>query len=90
MLVYKFDILKALHEAGYNTNVLRVSKMLSESTLQKLRDGKIIRPESINRICYMLDLQPGNLFKYVEDEEEIAEFKEQLSKHKKFQKGERK
>ena len=38
-LVYKIDVLSALKEAGYNTNKIRTEGLLSQSTLQKLREG---------------------------------------------------
>ena len=39
-LVYKIDVLSTLKEAGYNTNKIRTEGLLSQSTLQKLREGK--------------------------------------------------
>lgn len=68
MLVYKFDVLEALKENGYNTNRMRKEKVLSESTLQYLRSGKMVGPDSLDKICAILDMQPGNIIKYIEND----------------------
>lgn len=64
---YKIDMLAALKDAGYNTTRLRREKLLSESTIQALRTGKMVSLENISRICSMLQCQPGDLLEYVED-----------------------
>ena len=40
MIAYKIDVLETLKEAGYNTTRLRKEKLLNESAIQYLRDGK--------------------------------------------------
>lgn len=69
MLVYKFDVLQALKEAGYNTTKLRREKLISEGAMQKMRHGEVIGIITLEKICELLDMQPGNIIKYVEDEE---------------------
>ena len=39
-LQFKVNILEALKETGYTTYKLRKENILSQSTLQKLREGK--------------------------------------------------
>ena len=39
-LQWKINVLAALKEKGYNTNKIRTEGLLSQSTLQKLREGK--------------------------------------------------
>lgn len=68
MLVYKINVLESLKEAGYNTTRLRREKILGETAIQKIRENKMVGIESINRICKALDMQPGNIIKYVEEE----------------------
>lgn len=67
MIVYKIDVLEELKEAGYNTYRIRQEKLLSESVLQYLREGKPIGPKALDVICKLLDMQPGNIIKYIED-----------------------
>lgn len=62
---YKLDILPALKAAGFNTTTLRREKLLSESTIQALRQGKMVSVENISRICEMLSCQPGDLLEYI-------------------------
>lgn len=63
---YKFDVIKALKEAGYNTNRIRKEKIIGESTLQKLREGKPIDFKTLETICKLLECQPGDIIEYVE------------------------
>jgi len=67
MLVYKFDVLEMLKEEGYNTTRLRREKIISESSIQYLREGKPVGPIVLDTLCRLLDMQPGNILKYVED-----------------------
>lgn len=65
---YKIDILSELKKAGYNTTILRREKILSESTIQALRTGKVVSIDNISRICAMLHCQPGDIIEYVKED----------------------
>ena len=67
-LQFKVNILELLKEKGYTTYTLRKENILSQSTLQKLRKGKGLAWENIERICGLLDCQPGDLIEYVKDD----------------------
>ena len=67
MFVYKFDVLEALKEAGYNTTRLRKEKLLGENAIQSLRKGEMVGIIALEKICKLLDMQPGNIIKYVEN-----------------------
>lgn len=67
MFVYKFDVLESLKEAGYNTTRLRREKLLGENAIQSLRRGEMVGVIALEKICMLLDMQPGNIIKYVED-----------------------
>lgn len=66
MFVYKFDVLTALKEAGYTTTRLRKEKLLGENAIQSLRNGEMVGIIALEKICKLLDMQPGNIIKYVE------------------------
>lgn len=66
-LRFKIDILEALKEKGYTTYRLRQDNILSQSTIQKLREGRGLAWENIERICGLLGVQPGDIMEYVED-----------------------
>lgn len=67
MLVYKIDVLAELKEAGYNTTRLRKEKLLGENSIQYIREGKPISAKALDKLCMMLDCQPGNILKYIDD-----------------------
>jgi len=69
-LIYRFDILEKLKSAGYNTSRLRRERILSESTIQKFRNGQIVSTDNIHNLCKMLNCQPGDILEYVPDDEE--------------------
>jgi DNA-binding Xre family transcriptional regulator len=71
MLKYKIDVLESLKEAGYNTTRLRKEKLLGENSIQYLRNNKMVGTKALDAICKMLDMQPGNIIKYVEDTEQL-------------------
>ena len=64
---YKFDVLLALKEAGYNTTKLRKEKLLAEGVIQSLRDGKAISFQNLVRICDLLNCQPGDILEYEQE-----------------------
>ena len=69
-LIYKIDVLQALKDKGYNTNRLRKEKILAESTIQKLRDGKPISWANIAQICDLLRCQPTYFLENVPGQKE--------------------
>lgn len=71
---YKVSVLSALKEAGYNTNRLRKEKIMSEGTIQNIREGKIVNGSNLGIICRLLRCQPGDILEYVpEDSAEPTE-----------------
>ena len=66
-LQYKIDILAALKEKGITTYKIRQEKILSESTVQKLRASKGVSWENLETLCRLLDCQPGDLIEYIKD-----------------------
>lgn len=67
-LRYKLDILEALKEKGVTTYQIRKEKLLSESTVQKLRAGRGVSWENIETLCRLLECQPGDLIEFVTKE----------------------
>ena len=59
-IVYSCDILEKLKEKGFTSYRIRKEKLLSESALQKLREGKLLSWNELERVCAMLDCQPGD------------------------------
>lgn len=63
-LKYKFDILQALKERGYTAYRLANEKLLSGSSIQKLRTGTPLGADGIATICELLECQPGDILSY--------------------------
>ena len=65
-LKFKVDVLASLKEKGYTTYRIRQEKILSESTVQKLRAGLGVSWDNLETICKLLECQPGELIEFVE------------------------
>ena len=70
-LRYKIDILKALKEKGYNTNVIRTKALFSQSTLQKFRNQQGVSWENLETLCRLLNCQPADIIEYVNEGEPL-------------------
>ena len=68
-LRFKIDVLEELKKQGYTSYTLRKENILSQSTIQKLREGKGLAWENIERLCSLLECQPGDLLEYSTIEE---------------------
>lgn len=66
-LQYKVNVLTELKNRGYNTNRIRTEALLSQSTLQKLREGKGVSWDNIETLCRLIECQPGELIEYLPD-----------------------
>ena len=65
-LQYRVDVLAALKAKGYTTYQIRKEKLLSESTVHKLRAGVGVSWENIETLCRLLECQPGYIIVYHE------------------------
>ena len=63
-IIYNFDILQALKDKGFNTNTLRKEKLLAEGVIQSLRNGKSVSFANLEKLCELLDMQPGDIISY--------------------------
>ena len=63
-LQYKINVLEALKEKGYTTYTLRKEKLLSESTIQKLRGGEGVAWDNLDTLCRLLDCDIGDILEY--------------------------
>lgn len=67
MLKYKIDVLETLKESGYNSTRILKENLISQSAVQKIRKNEIVGIKTIEKLCELLDMQPGNIIKYVEN-----------------------
>ena len=60
-----YDRLFALmKEKGLTTYRIRKEKIITESSLQKLREGKPVSTETIAKLCRALECQPGDIMEF--------------------------
>ena len=66
-LKYKVDVLEELKRAGYSTYKLRSEKIMGERQLQQIRIGEVVSLACLNKLCQLLNCQPGDIIEYVSD-----------------------
>lgn len=73
MIKYKINILAELKRMGYNQTRLQKEGLLPKQTIQNVKDGcTSMTLETLNKICVMLKMQPGDIIGFeVTDEEKI-------------------
>lgn len=67
IIVYN-KLLALMEQKGLTTYKIRKDKIISESTLQKIRENKSITTDSISSLCEVLNCQPGDIMEYVPDQ----------------------
>lgn len=67
MIRYKINVLEALKQKGYSTYKIHQDNLLSQSSLTKLRRGDAVNMATLDKICLLLDCQPGDVIEMVED-----------------------
>ena len=68
-LPIKYDkLFQLLRGKGWSTYRIRKEKLISQASLQKMRKGEgHIDTRTIERLCQVLDCQPGDIMEYVDD-----------------------
>lgn len=71
MLEYKIDVIKELQKVGINTTVAKESGVFAQATMKKFKNKDTsISLDNLNRLCCVLEMQPRDILKYVETEED--------------------
>lgn len=73
-IVYKIDILSELKRKGYSSYVLMNKEKMGENyigqrQIQQIRNGEIVSNAVLNKLCKLLNYQPGDIIEYVQDDE---------------------
>lgn len=61
MLEYKINVIDALKTAGYNSTRILKENILSQSAMQKIRKGDMIGIKTLEQLCDLLNMQPGDI-----------------------------
>lgn len=76
MIEYKIDVMKELKQAGINMTVARKTGIFGQATMKKFKNGDTnISLENLNRLCFILEMQPRDLIKFVETEDDREKYK---------------
>lgn len=68
MLYYKIDVLQALKNKGYSAYRIRKERIIGEAQLTKIRKGEIASKETLNKICELLETEPGDFIGYKKED----------------------
>ena len=68
MLKYKIDVLAALKTAGYSTYRIQREHIFGSSDIQGMKHGVICSKNNLNKLCMLLECQPGDIIEYVPDQ----------------------
>lgn len=69
-IYYKQDICELLRKAGYTSYILHTKGILTSAGWTRLQQKKIMTMGTLDKICTILQMQPGELIGYKEDGEE--------------------
>ena len=72
-IIYKINILEALKSKGYSSYVLmNKGKMgdnyIGQRQIQQIRQGEIVSNACLEKLCKLLNMQPGDILEFVEEE----------------------
>ncbi|XBX05102.1 helix-turn-helix transcriptional regulator [Enterocloster clostridioformis] len=67
MFKFKMDIIELLRENGYPPARIRKEKLIGEKTMQDMKAGIVPGIKTLETLCKILEMQPGNLIKYEND-----------------------
>ncbi len=67
-IVYN-KLLNTMKQQGLSTYRIRKEKIISESTLQNIREGKRITTDAIASLCGALNCQPGDILEYIPEKD---------------------
>lgn len=68
MLRYKIDVMQELKKAGYTTYRIRQEKLIGQSMLAKIKDSEMPSWAIFDKICELLECQPGDIIEHISDE----------------------
>lgn len=68
MIEYQ-DILGKLTRAGYSSYRIERERLIPGSTMDRIRRGCPINTTTIDTICRLCECQPGDLLRWVPDED---------------------
>lgn len=82
MIEYKIDVINELRKIGINTTTARNSGVFAQATMKKFKDlDTSISLDNLNRLCCVLEMQPRDIIKFVETDEDRREILSKISEN---------
>lgn len=80
MIEYKIDVIKELNKIGINTTTARKNGIFAQATMKKFKDKDTsISLDNLNRLCCVLEMQPRDIIKYIETNEDKEKILSKIS-----------
>lgn len=67
MIIIRLDVMLARRKMSVTELSERVGITMANISILKNGKAKAIKLETLNKICHVLDCQPGDLLEYLED-----------------------
>lgn len=75
VLEYKINVFQELKSLGITTTTARRTGLFSQSVMKKFKNSDTsITLDNLNRLCAVLEMQPRDIIKYVETEEDREKY----------------
>jgi len=74
MIRYKIDVFKALKQNGFNQTRIQRENLLPRQTITNIKAGGGITLDTLNKICLMCRLQPGDIIEVIPSDEEKIKY----------------
>lgn len=74
-IIYKINVLDELKARGYSSYVLLNKEKMGDNyigqrQIQQIRQGEIVSNACLEKLCKLLNLQPGDILEYVKESED--------------------
>lgn len=80
MLLYKIDVISELAKVGINTTTAKNTGIFGQATMKKFREkDTAISLDNLNRLCAVLEMQPRDILKYVETDDDREKYISKIS-----------
>lgn len=80
MLQYKIDVISELAKVGINTTTAKKTGIFGQEAMKKFKDGNTnITLDNLNRLCAVLEMQPRDIIKYVETDDDREKYISKIS-----------
>lgn len=80
MIQYKIDVIKELNAIGINSTTARNTGIFAQVTMKKFKEGDTnISLDNLNRLCCVLEMQPKDIIKFIETDEDREKILSKIS-----------